>query len=125
MKALQLALTELVHGFERLSADPSIAQYLRSRADPGFAWELSAASVSSLFGFHLRKPHRTGVETLVVSGNRDKAIPAWATRFFLWLSGLPDYQMQVIPNAGHLLFHDHLAQSVPLIMQWLDARASQ
>jgi pimeloyl-ACP methyl ester carboxylesterase len=116
------ALAELVHGFESLSADPAITQYLKDRADPGFAWELSAASVSSLFGFHSRNPHRSSVETLALSGNRDKAIPAWATRFFLWLSGLQNYQMLVIPNVGHLLFHDHLDQSVALITQWLDAR---
>jgi alpha-beta hydrolase superfamily lysophospholipase len=114
-------LTELVHGFEKLSDDPAIAAYLRSRADPGFAGELTARSVASLFGFSTAAPQST-VETLVLTGDRDRAIPAWATRFFMWWSGLPSYELKVIGNAGHLLFHDHLDQSVPLITQWLDAR---
>jgi alpha-beta hydrolase superfamily lysophospholipase len=114
-------LTELVHGFEKLSADPAIVAYLRSRSDPGVAWELSARSVASLFGFSAPAPLRAP-ETLVVTGARDVAIPAWATRFFAWWSGLPRYEVLVLPNAGHLLFHDHLDVSLPAITGWLDAR---
>ncbi len=61
-------------------------------------------------------------ETLVLTGARDKAIPAWATRFFMWWSGLPRYEVRVVPDAGHLLFHDHLDVSVPAVTDWLDAR---
>jgi len=114
-------LAELVHGFEGLSADPAISEYLRSRSDPGAAWELSARSVASLFSFSASTPAHAP-ETLVVTGARDKAIPAWATRFFMWWSGLPQYELLVVPNAGHLLFHDHLDVSVPAVTGWLDAR---
>ena len=114
-------LTELVHGFEHLSDDPAITRYLQSRADPGFAWELTARSVASLFGFRTAAlPH--AIDTLVLTGDRDKAIPHWATRFFMWWSGLPSYELKVLPNAGHLLFHDHLDRAVPMIAQWLDTR---
>jgi pimeloyl-ACP methyl ester carboxylesterase len=114
-------LTELVHGFEKLSADPAVAQYLRARSDPGAAWELSPRSVASLFGFSASAPARAP-ETLVISGAHDKAIPAWATRFFMWWSGLPHYELLVVPNAGHLLFHEHLDVSVPAVTDWLEAR---
>jgi pimeloyl-ACP methyl ester carboxylesterase len=114
-------LTELVHGFETLSADPAVAEYLRSRSDPGAAWELSAHSVASLFGFSAQTP-ASAPETLVISGAKDKAIPAWATRFFMWWSGLPRYEILILPDAGHLLFHDHLDVAVPAITDWLDAR---
>jgi len=114
-------LTELVHGFEKLSNDPAIADYLRSRSDPGGAWELSARSVASLFGFATKAP-QSAPETFIVTGDRDRAIPAWATRFFAWWSGLPRYEVKVLSGAGHLLFHDHLDVSVPLIAEWLDAR---
>lgn len=113
-------LNELVHGFENLSADPAVSEYLRSRSDPGAAWELSARSIASLFSFSAPAPPHTP-ETLVVTGARDKAIPAWATRFFMWWSGLR-YELLVVPNAGHLLFHDHLDVSVSAVTGWLDAR---
>jgi alpha-beta hydrolase superfamily lysophospholipase len=114
-------LTELVHGFERLSADPSVGDYLRRRDDPAAAWELSARSVASIFGFSALAP-ADAPEALVLSGNRDRAIPAWATRLFTWWSGLRRYEMAVVPGAGHLLFHDHLDVAVPLVSRWLDAR---
>jgi alpha-beta hydrolase superfamily lysophospholipase len=114
-------LSELVHGFEKLSDDPAIADYLGSRSDPGAAWELSSRSVASLFGFSASAP-ASAPQTLVVTGTRDKAIPAWATRFFMWWSGLPGYELLVLPNVGHLLFHDHLEVSVPAIAGWLEAR---
>jgi len=116
-------LTELVHGFTKLSADPAILEYLRSQSDPGMAWQLSARSVASLFSFSAPAPAHAP-ETLVITGDRDKAIPPWATRFFTWWSGLPRYQVIIVPDAGHLLFHDHLDVSIPLIADWLDTRLS-
>lgn len=114
-------LTKLVHGFEQLSGDAAVTAYLRSRSDPGAAWQLSARSVASLFGFSAPAPENAP-ETLVLTGDRDKAIPAWATRLFTWWSGLPRYEIKIVPNAGHLLFHDHLDDSVPLVTEWLHAR---
>ncbi len=114
-------LTELVHGFERLSADPGAAAYLRERSDPGAAWALSARSVASLFAWRSPAPRRAP-PALVLTGERDAAIPAWATRCFAWWSGLPGYELRVMPGAGHLLFHDHAADTVALIAQWLGAR---
>lgn len=114
-------LTELVHGFQRLSDDPAITEYLVSQSDPGVAWQLSPRSVASLFGFSTPAP-RHAPETLVLTGDRDTAIPAGATRFFTWWSGLPRYELVVVPNAGHLLFHDHLDRSVPVVANWLDSR---
>lgn len=114
-------LVELVHGLEKLSDDPAVTEYLRDRADPGAAWELSARSVASLFGFSAPAP-KEAPETLVLTGDKDRAIPAWATRFFTWWSRLPRTEVRIVPNAGHLLFHDHLDRSVPLVADWLDAR---
>jgi alpha-beta hydrolase superfamily lysophospholipase len=114
-------LTELVHGFERLSADASVAGYLKAQADPGFAWQLTPRSVASLFAFRAAAP--VGAPpALFLTGSRDAAIPAWATRLFAWWSGLPGYELRVIPGAGHLLFHDHLEESLPIVTGWLDAR---
>ena len=115
------ALTELVHNFEKLSTDPAVIDYMTARTDPAAAWELSPRSVASMFGFNTKAP-ATAPPLLLISGAEDSAIPAWATRFFTWWSGLVDYDYEVIPGAGHLLFHDHLDASVPLIANWLKRR---
>jgi pimeloyl-ACP methyl ester carboxylesterase len=118
------ALTKLVHNFEKLSRDPAVIAYLTTRIDPDAAWELSARSVASMFGFNVKAP-ATCAPLLVISGAEDRAIPAWATRFFIWWSGLPGYDFAVIPGAGHLLFHDHLDVSVPLVRDWIDLRLAR
>jgi alpha-beta hydrolase superfamily lysophospholipase len=112
-------LVKLVHNFEQLSEDPAIREYLRRRDDPGAAWELSARSVASLFGFTAPAP-KNAPECLMLTGDHDKAIPAWATRLFTWWSGLTSTELKVMSNAGHLLFHDHLDRSVPVVADWLD-----
>ena len=117
------ALTELVHGFERLSADPAVIAYMTERRDPAAAWDLTPRSVASMFGFNAKAP-ATAPPLLLLTGEKDPAIPAWATRFFTWWSGLRDYDYEVIRGAGHLLFHDHLDVSVPRIADWLDRRLS-
>lgn len=114
-------LAELVHGFENLSPDPSIAAYLKSREDPAAAWELSARSVASMFAFNAKTPPGTP-PLLVITGDRDNAIPAWATRFFTWLAGVQPYEIEIIKGARHLLFHDHLDESIPLTAEWIDRR---
>jgi alpha-beta hydrolase superfamily lysophospholipase len=114
-------LTELVHGFERLSADPAVIEYMTARTDPAAAWELTPRSVASLFGFNVPAPPESP-PLLVVTGDRDQAIPAWATRFFMRWSGLRGYEVETFPGAGHLLFHDHLDVSVPRIADWLERR---
>jgi pimeloyl-ACP methyl ester carboxylesterase len=78
--------------------------------------------VASLFGHVAPRPATDAPETLVLTGDRDRAIPAWATRLFSWWVGLPRYEVAILPGAGHLLFHDHLDRSVPLVAGWLDAR---
>jgi acylglycerol lipase len=115
------ALTELVHGFEQLSSDPAVIDYMTTRTDPAAAWELTPRSVASMFGFNTKAPE-TAPPLLLISGAKDKAIPAWATRFFTWWSGLRDYDFELIRGGGHLLFHDHLDVSVPLVGEWLDRR---
>jgi alpha-beta hydrolase superfamily lysophospholipase len=117
-------LTELVHGFEQLSNDPAVIDYMTRRDDPAAAWELTPRSVASMFGFNQKAP-ATAPPLLLVSGTKDKAIPAWATRFFTWWSGLRDYDFRVLPGCGHLLFHDHLDVSLPLICDWLEERLTQ
>ena len=114
-------LTELVHDFERLSDDPAVVNYLRERSDPGAAWALSVRSVASLFAFRAPAPAEAP-PTLVLTGSADKAIPSWATRFFMGWSGLPGYEVQVLRGAGHLLFHDHLDMTLPILVAWLDEK---
>ncbi|HEY0856572.1 MAG TPA: alpha/beta fold hydrolase [Albitalea sp.] len=120
-------LRELVHGFAELSRDDMLRQYLRAEADPRAAWSLSAASVASLFAHNPARPAGATAPLVVLSGERDRAIPSWASRGFLRWSGLAQRRFVGVPGAGHLLFHDHLDQTMnvlqPLIEQGIAGAA--
>ena len=112
-------LTKLERGLDTLSDDPAVNTWTRDRTDPAMAWELSARSVASLFAFRVPTPAHAP-PCLVLNGDRDKAIPAWATRLFTRWSQLPNTDIQIIPDAGHHLFLDQLDRCVPLVADWLE-----
>ena len=114
-------LAKLERGLDTLSDDPAVNAWTRDRVDPAMAWELSARSVASLYGFRVPTP-TSPPPCLVLNGDRDKAIPAWATRLFTRWTRLPNTEVRVIPDAGHHLFFDELDRCVPLITDWLEAR---
>ena len=93
-------LAKLERGLDTLSDDPAVNAWTRHRIVPAMAWELSARSVASLFAFRVPTPAHVP-PCLVLNGDRDKAVPAWATRFSTRWSGLLDTEVRVIPDAGH------------------------
>jgi alpha-beta hydrolase superfamily lysophospholipase len=114
-------IVELERRFERLSDDPAINAYVRERHDPEMAWELTARSVASMFGFRVPTP-AAAPPCLVLNGDRDRAVPAFASKLFTRWSRLPDAEVRVVPDAGHHIFFDELDRSVPLVVDWLDSR---
>jgi alpha-beta hydrolase superfamily lysophospholipase len=119
-RAKPYRLDKLVRGLDELSADPAVNAYTGDRADPAMEWELSARSIASLFAFRAPTPAHAP-PCLVLNGDRDKAVPAWATRLFTRWSRLPNTEVRVIPDAGHHLFLDQLDRCVPLVADWLEA----
>jgi alpha-beta hydrolase superfamily lysophospholipase len=120
-RARHYPLAKLERRLDSLSDDPAVNAWTRDRTDPAMAWELTARSVASLFAFRVPSPTHAP-PCLVLNGDRDKAVPAWATRLFTRWSRLPHTEVRVIPDAGHHLFLDHLDRVVPLVVDWLDAR---
>jgi alpha-beta hydrolase superfamily lysophospholipase len=122
-RARPYPIDELAHGFQGMTRDAALASYLARKSDPGVAWSVTAASVASLLGFNVprRQVPADAPPLVVLSGTGDKSIPAWASRLFLRLSGLPRTEFRPVPRAGHLLFHEHLEQALPVLEDVLDA----
>jgi alpha-beta hydrolase superfamily lysophospholipase len=113
-------LHELVHGLARLSRVPALQAYLAAGRDPQAAWTLTPRLVGSLFRHDPPRPKGATAPLVVLTGSRDPAIPAWATRWFLRWSGLRDARCVVVPGAGHLLFQDDLERTWPLLAPLLE-----
>lgn len=107
-------LHKLVHGFTGLSRVPAMRDYLQARTDPLAAWTLTPRSVASLFR-HNPRPQVGACPLVVISGDADPAIPGWASRLFLRWSGLEHTRYVALPGAGHMLFHDELDRTMPLL----------
>lgn len=110
-------LAELAHGFKGISDDPVLLAYLAARDDPQVAWRQSVRSVASLFAHNPPRPVSGHAPLVVLTGAEDRIIPGWATRGFVRWAGLRPRAVHVIPGAGHMLFHEHLAQTMPVLLQ--------
>lgn len=119
-------LHELVRGLVRLSRVPVLQDYLTAASDPQAAWSLSPRLVASLFRHNPPRPQSPTAPLVVLSGSRDPAIPAWASRWFLRWSGASPARFVAVPGAGHLLFHDDLERTwerlQPLLQHGLDGK---
>lgn len=115
-------LHELVHGFGRLSRESAVQAYLDAADDPQAAWSLTPRLVASLFRRDPPRPTAATAPLVVISGDADRAIPAWASKWFLRWSGLHDARYVALPGAGHLLFHDHLDAAVDLVVGLIGER---
>lgn len=113
-------LAELANRFKGLSDDPALRAYLAAQADPYAAWELSRRSVASLFRHNPRRPVGDNAPLVLLNSTRDRVVPAAASRFFLWLSGLRHVEYRAVEGAGHMLFHDHLLQTLPLLTNLIE-----
>lgn len=112
-------LAELAHGFKGISDDPALLAYLAAQADPQVAWTQSVRSVASLLAHNPPRPAGEHAPLVVLTGSMDAIIPGWATRGFVRWAGLRPRAVHVLPGAGHMLFHDHLAQTLPVLLREL------
>lgn len=113
-------LHTLAHGFKGISDDPALLRYLAAAADPCAAWQQSPRAVASLLGY---TPPPAGADLaplVVLSGSADRIIPPWASRLFLRWARIPGARYQELPDAGHMLFHDHLDQALPVLAALID-----
>ncbi len=109
-------ISHLANGFRSISGDAALITYLKAKADPQAAWTQSARAVASLFRYHPPKPLRLAAPLVLISGTRDRIIPASASRWFGRWSGLRDVPNVALRDAGHMLFHDHLAQTMAALL---------
>ncbi len=113
-------LVDLTHGLKGFGDDPALLAYLKAEADPQAAWLQSPRAMASLFRHNPPRPKGPTPPLVVLSGTADKLIPGWASRFFLRWSGVRNREYIAIPDAGHMLFHDHLELAMPVLLRLFD-----
>lgn len=110
--------------FNHLTLDPVIMDWVTREIDPVIAWKVSGRFLASLIQFWVKYPPEDPAPLAIVAGTRDRMIwPVWS-RMAVRSAGLKKVTLHLLPGAGHLLFHDHLDQSVPLLKKVIEEKLS-
>jgi nucleoside-diphosphate-sugar epimerase/pimeloyl-ACP methyl ester carboxylesterase len=109
--------------FGKLSVSPEILDLARREDDGIWSWRITARSAASLFTY--RPPLdwtsvRTPVLALVGVGDEMVSVPFHEE---VVAAGKPvNAELRALPGLGHLLFHDHLDETLPIVADWLGER---
>ncbi len=113
-----------IANFKQLTVDPVIMDWMTRETDPVIAWKVSWCFLASLIQFWVKQPPEDPAPLVVLAGTRDRMIwPVWS-RMAVRSAGLKKVNFQMVPGAGHLLFHDHLDQSIPLLKKVIEENLS-
>jgi UDP-glucose 4-epimerase len=109
-----------IANFEKLSVSPEILDFARRETDCIWCWKITARSAASLFTFEPPLDwSRVTTPVLALVGERDEMVTAAFTEEVMGAGGVPGAELRIVPGAAHLLFHDHLAEVLPAVVDWM------
>jgi UDP-glucose 4-epimerase len=106
--------------FDAISFAPPILDLFRRELDRLWSWKITARSAASLFTY--RPPldwSRVQTPALVLVGAADEMVSARFTEEVVAASRPPNAEVRVLDGLGHLLMHDHLDETLPVLTEWL------
>jgi pimeloyl-ACP methyl ester carboxylesterase len=107
--------------FEKLSVSPEILDCFRRQRDPLWCWKITARSAASLFEYEPPLDWaKVRIPVLVLVGADDRMVSASFTEQVIAAGRPPNTDLRILPGLGHLLLHDHLADVLPLMADWLE-----
>jgi pimeloyl-ACP methyl ester carboxylesterase len=109
-----------IANFDKLSQAPEILDFARRESDRIWSWKISARSAATLFSYEPPLDwSRVQTPVLVLVGEGDEMVTPDFTEAVLREGRPPRAELRVVPGTGHLLFHDHLAEVLPAVVDWI------
>jgi len=109
-----------VAAFKDIALGPELLGFFATRDDDLWCWRYTLSSLASFLEF---RPERdwpqSNIPTLVIAGSVDRMTPETTIRAVMSYAQPPHTQLRVIPGAGHMLFHEHLATTMRMLEPWL------
>jgi UDP-glucose 4-epimerase len=106
--------------FDKLSLSPEILDHFRGERDRIWCWKITARSAASLFDYEPPVDwSRVTTPVLALVGADDEMVSAEFSRQVVAAGKPPNADLRILPGLGHLLFHDHLSDVLPLVTDWL------
>ena len=108
-----------IANFDEVAQTPEVLDYFDSEVDKTWCWKISARSAASLFEYEPPVDwSRVATPALVLVGGDDDMVSAEFTERVLAASRPPNCELRVLPGMGHMIFLDHLHESLPVVVDW-------
>jgi lysophospholipase len=106
--------------YDHVALDPITKAYFDDEVDKLFNFSISARSAASYLAFRPARPwERVQTPGLVIAGAEDRMVSPRFIEASLERSKPPNTTYEKVPGAGHQLFLDDLADSLPPLLEWL------
>ena len=106
--------------FEKVAHAPEILDYFRREIDAIWCWKITARSAASLFTYRSQIDwSQVYTPVCVLVGEDDQMVSPAFTEQVVRKGRPPNVDVRILPGLGHLLYHDHLAASLPPTVEWL------
>jgi pimeloyl-ACP methyl ester carboxylesterase len=111
--------------YDHVALEPRTQAVFDSERDDVFNFRVTAGSAASYFGFRPDRPW-SEVETPVAVwiGAEDRLVTPEFTRRAYEREHPPGATYSELPGQGHQVFLDHLDQSFPRLIDWIDSALS-
>lgn len=105
-----------------ISSHAVLREWSVSGADPLAALDQTARSVLSMtLGYRPPKPFpEVRTPLLVLTGGDDRMVPAERTIAAFRRARFPNAILEIIPGAGHMLFHERITSLLGRLVPWLE-----
>jgi UDP-glucose 4-epimerase len=108
--------------FEKVALASEILDYFRREIDRIWCWEVTARSAASLFTYRPQTDwSQVYTPVCVLVGQDDQMVSATFTEEVVRAGRPPNLDLRILPGLGHSLYHDHLAATLPVTVEWLRA----
>lgn len=107
--------------FDEVTQSAVIGDWIDERRDKLFAWNVSASFPAELLDYSpsLDWPDVT-TPTLVLVGTEDRMVSQAFTQAALDRATPANAELRPLSGLGHLIFHDHLAESLPVFLEYVE-----
>lgn len=109
--------------FDHVALGPEILSFFKRHDDDVWCWRNTLSSLASFLDFRPERDwSQADIPTLVLAGGADRMTTEPAIRAVMEHAQPDGAELRLIPDAGHMLFHEHLGTTMRILEPWLRER---
>lgn len=106
--------------FQHVALSPEILAFFEHKDDDVWCWRYTLSSLASFLEFRPQRDwSEVQVPTLVIAGSANRMTTEQSIRAVMHRAKPPSAELIVMPDAGEMVFHEHLLATLQLLEPWL------